>query len=198
MMANETGSVKYECTWEKTVPFDLPTIKDLNLCREKLYKLGYIGAYPNGIGYGNLSVRLEHNLFLITGTSTGNLEVLTNEHYTKVSAYHFAQNRLTCQGPIKASAESLTHAAVYECDLETKAVIHIHHKMMWDKLLGKVPTTSPDVEYGTPQMALEMFRLFKESAVRTSKLLVMAGHEEGIISFGKNLDEALEILLNYN
>jgi ribulose-5-phosphate 4-epimerase/fuculose-1-phosphate aldolase len=198
MMTNETGYVKYECDWEKTDPFDLPQIKYLNLCREKLYQLGYVGAYPNGIGYGNISVRLEHNLFLITGTSTGNFEVLTNEHYTKVTAYHFAQNRLTCKGPVKASAESLTHAAVYECDMETQAVIHIHDKKMWDKLLGKVPTTSPDVEYGTPQMALEIFRLFKETDVKTSKILVMAGHEEGIISFGKNLNEALEILLSYH
>jgi hypothetical protein len=69
---------------------------------------------------------------------------------------------------------------------------------MWDKLMNKVPTTSLDVEYGTPQMAQEMFRLFRETDVKTSKILVMAGHEEGIISIGKDLKEALEILVNYS
>jgi L-ribulose-5-phosphate 4-epimerase len=196
-MINETGSVKYECDWEKSNAFDLPHINDLNNFRAKLYALRFIGAYANGIGYGNISMRLEGNLFLISGTSTGHLEFLTREHYTKVTAYNFGQNRLTCCGPIKASAESLTHAAVYECDNETNAVIHIHDKKLWNQLQGKVPTTSPDVEYGTPQMALEMFRLFKESNVKTSKILVMAGHEEGIITFGKTLDEAMNVILKY-
>ncbi len=196
-MANETGSIKYECTWEKTAPFDIQQMGELSTCRTKLYNLGFIGAYPDGIGYGNISIRLKDKLFLITGTSTGHLASLTNEHYTKVTGYDFAQNRLTCQGPIKASAESLTHAAVYECDKETDAAIHIHDKKLWDQLIGKVPTTSPEVEYGTPQMALEIFRLFKESDVKTTKILVMAGHEEGIISFGSNLEEAKNVILNY-
>jgi ribulose-5-phosphate 4-epimerase/fuculose-1-phosphate aldolase len=196
-MANETGSIKYECTWERTAPFDIQQMDELSACRIKLHGLGFIGVYPNGIGYGNISIRLKDKLFLITGTSTGHLASLTNEHYTKVTGYDFAQNRLTCQGPIKASAESLTHAAVYECDKETDAVIHIHDKKLWDQLIGKVPTTSPEVEYGTPQMALEIFRLFKESDVKTTKILVMAGHEEGIISFGSNLEEAKNVILNY-
>ncbi|HEY4787030.1 MAG TPA: class II aldolase/adducin family protein [Bacteroidales bacterium] len=195
-MASETGSIKYECIWERTDPFDIPQLNELDFCRTMLYKKGLIGAYTNGIGYGNISIRLEGNLFLITGTSTGHLPLLTNEHYTKVTGYHFTQNQLTCQGPIKASAESLTHAAVYECSSEVNAVIHIHSKMLWDKLIHQVPTTSVTVEYGTPEMALEIFRLFNESDVKTRKVLVMAGHEEGIITFGRTLQEALSVVLS--
>ncbi len=54
----------------------------------------------------------------------------------------------------------------------------------------KVPTSNPDVPYGTPQMAKEMFRLFDEENLGVEKILVMAGHEDGIIYFGKDLDEA--------
>jgi len=96
----------------------------------------------------------------------------------------------------KASAESMTHAAVYECDREINAAIHIHDKKLWDQLIDSVPTTSPEIEYGTPQMALEIFRLFKETDVKTGKILVMAGHEEGIISFGKTLREAMKVILD--
>jgi len=195
-MASETGSIKYECIWEKTVPFEIQQIGELSLCRTKLHKLGFIGVYPDGIGYGNISIRLENGLFLITGTSTGHLTSLTNEHYTKVTAYNFSQNRLNCLGPIKASAESLTHAAVYECDAEINAVVHIHSKSLWQKLIHKIPTTSDRVEYGTPEMASEIFRLFRESELKTKKVLVMAGHEEGIISFGKTLHEAMDGILN--
>ncbi|MGD1701730.1 hypothetical protein [Dapis sp. BLCC M229] len=60
----------------------------------------------------------------------------------------------------------------------------------------KVPTSNPDVPYGTLQIAKEMFRLFDEENLGVEKILVMAGHEDGIICFGKDLDEAANILRN--
>jgi L-ribulose-5-phosphate 4-epimerase len=194
----ETGYVKYQCNWINSEPIDSELIKTLNLWRDKLYTLGFIGVYPNGIGYGNLSIRLHNRLFLITGTATGGIKTLTNEHYTTVTDYSFEHNSLTCHGSIKASAESLTHAAVYESAVEANAVIHIHSKALWDKLINQVPTTSAGVEYGTPQMALEIKRLFKETNLNEQKILVMAGHEEGIVSFGSDLEEAGNIILKNN
>ncbi len=46
-------------------------------------------------------------------------------------------------------------------------------------------------------MAEEVIRLFKETDVKKKKILVMPGHEEGVISFGKNLKEAGQILLEF-
>ena len=43
-------------------------------------------------------------------------------------------------------------------------------------------------------MAYEIARLFKVSDVRRRKIFVMAGHEGGIVAFGKNLEEAFEIV----
>ena len=37
----------------------------------------------------------------------------------------------------------------------------------------------------------------KYTDVKTSKILVMAGHEEGIITFGKTLEEAMNVILKY-
>lgn len=37
---------------------------------------------------------------------------------------------------------------------------------------------------------------FAETDLRTTKILAMAGHTDGIITFGKNLQEAGAILLN--
>jgi hypothetical protein len=44
-------------------------------------------------------------------------------------------------------------------------------------------------------MANEIKRLFKESDVLNQKVISMAGHEEGLIGFGKDLNEAGNILL---
>ena len=97
-------------------------------------------------------------------------------------------------GPIKASSESLTHAAIYECSADIKAVIHIHHKEFWDKALNVIPTSSNSVPYGTPEMANEIFRLYKETDFSTNKIMAMAGHDEGIIAFGNTLAEAGQII----
>jgi hypothetical protein len=44
-------------------------------------------------------------------------------------------------------------------------------------------------------MAYEIMRLFEASDVRSRKMLVMAGHESGIVSFGENLEEAFDVLM---
>jgi hypothetical protein len=44
-------------------------------------------------------------------------------------------------------------------------------------------------------MAYEMTRLFKITDVQSRKILVMAGHEGGIVAFGKDFEEAFGVLL---
>lgn len=197
MNHNETGSIKFNCNWISAEPVNEKSIIEINRWRNILFAHKLIGVYPNGIGYGNISIRLSGKEFLISGTSTGHLETLNNQHYSKVIAYNFAENCIICEGLVMASAESLTHAAVYEMDPGVKAIIHIHNKKIWDDLLDKVPTTSSDVEYGTPQMALEIKRLSNTTNLIEQKILVMAGHEEGVISFGKDLEEAGELILKH-
>lgn len=196
-MTEETGYIKFSSQWVKDDPVDSCLIEELNQYRTKLYHLGLIGKYPNGIGFGNMSIRLENNQFLITGTATGHLPTLSNDHFTRVTAYNFKKNSLTCRGPIQASSESLTHAAIYEASPETDAVIHVHNLALWNLLKTKVPTSSAAVEYGTPEMALEINRLFRETDVRMKQLLVMAGHVEGIISFGKTVKDAYHLIINH-
>ena len=38
-------------------------------------------------------------------------------------------------------------------------------------------------------------RLFNISDVRSKKIFVMAGHEGGIVAFGKNFEEALDLVV---
>ena len=150
---------------------------------------------PNGIGFGNLSIRHgTTNDFYISASATGGIPKLTLTDYAKVVAYDFARNWLRCEGSALASSESLTHAAVYESEAQAGAVIHGHNSKLWTALLGRTPTTSKTVEYGTPEMAYEVRRLFQNTEVKSRKIFVMAGHEGGIVTFGKNLEEAFAVL----
>jgi ribulose-5-phosphate 4-epimerase/fuculose-1-phosphate aldolase len=194
--SKDEGYIKFNCHWIKTDPIPSDRLCEINEWRDKLYHLGLIGVYDDGIGFGNISIRAENNTFIITGSGTGNLNQLSENHYVLVNDYDVAKNSLTCAGPIKASSESLSHAMVYECLPETNSVIHIHNTDMWEKLMDQIPTTDKNVTYGTPEMASEIKKIVEELGNK-EKILVMGGHEGGIITFGKNLDEAGGILLRY-
>ena len=192
----DEGYIKFNCEWIKDKPIRINKLVEINKWRDKLYKLGLIGAYDNGIGFGNISIRFKKNTFIITGSATGNLHVMNENHYVLVNKYNLAKNSLTCKGPIKASSESLSHAIIYECSSDTNAVIHIHNIHIWKKFIYKLPTTNKDIPYGTPEMAKEIKQLFTKSNVNLEKIIVMGGHKEGIISFGKDLEEAGNTLLS--
>jgi ribulose-5-phosphate 4-epimerase/fuculose-1-phosphate aldolase len=130
------------------------------------------------------------NAFYITGSGTGALATLTLQRYARVTAYDFAANWLRCEGATVASSESLTHAAVYETMPTTRVVLHCHCAKIWKQLLNVAPTTSPQVDYGTPAMAAEVKRLLGARDPAAEKIFVMAGHENGIVAFGADLAEA--------
>jgi len=44
-------------------------------------------------------------------------------------------------------------------------------------------------------MAYEIMRLFSVSDVRSRDIFVMAGHEGGIATFGKNLEDAFDVVM---
>jgi hypothetical protein len=43
--------------------------------------------------------------------------------------------------------------------------------------------------------AFEASRLFKETDVRSRKILVMAGHEGGIVTFGQDFEQTCDIVM---
>lgn len=192
----DEGYVKFNCEWVKSEPLPSPDIVELNEWRTKLFRLGLIGVYPDGTGFGNVSIRIPlTNEFIVTGTQTGGIRELSGAHYTKVIAGDLDRNWLKCAGPVQASSESLTHLAIYQADQNVNAVVHTHHPGLWKHLLNQVPTTFPSVSYGTPEMAHEIFRLFSETGISKEKVLVMAGHEDGVITFGHDISEAATHLL---
>ena len=63
-------------------------------------------------------------------------------------------------------------------------------------MYGNVPMTPPDVSYGTPRLAREILHLFRSSDLESAKFFVMAGHQDGIVSFGLTLEEAASRMLD--
>jgi ribulose-5-phosphate 4-epimerase/fuculose-1-phosphate aldolase len=177
------------------VPF--AALAELNAYRRRLLELRLIGVDSNGVSFGNLSVREGATKnFYITGSRTGALPELAPSECARVVRYDFENNCLRYEGTAIPSSESLTHAAIYESDKKAAAVIHCHDADLWAGLLNRAPTTSGAMEYGTPAMAYEVMRLFEVTNVRSRKLLIMAGHDAGIVTFGSDLQEAFSVLMH--
>lgn len=193
---NDEGVIKFNCQWTRSAPLEEAWIRDLNVWRDKMYSLGLIGVNEDGIGYGNISIRFRKNEFIISGSGTGKVKTLTGEHYAWVTDYNVKKNAIFSTGSTIASSESLTHAMIYEQAPDVHAVIHVHHFKIWKKLLNTLPATAEHIEYGTPEMAEEITRLFKEQKLSQNRIFAMAGHNEGIVCFGQDLRQAGELLLN--
>jgi ribulose-5-phosphate 4-epimerase/fuculose-1-phosphate aldolase len=187
----ETGSIKFTCDRVVVELSRFAGFDELNEYRGKLLRLGTVGVDTNDVGFGNLSVRDgASSRFYITGSGTGKLPELTPADCARVVACDFARNCVQCEGRTVASSESLTHAAVYEADPTICAVIHCHDMEVWRALLHKVPTTPKKAEYGTPEMAYAVAALFENTDVVKKEIFVMAGHEGGVVAFGRDLRAA--------
>jgi hypothetical protein len=193
----DEGYVKYVSHWTPGPATHKLAAQELETWRKPLFDAGLIGEYKDlGIGYGNISIRRgSSDLFLISGTQTGHLPVTDERHYSLVTDCDIRSNVVRCSGPVQASSEAMTHAAIYALGDGIAAVVHIHSAELWQRELGQLPTSDANVAYGTPDMARELDRLYRMDGFREAGVAVLAGHEEGLISFGTTLEEAANRVL---
>lgn len=193
----DEGYTKFRVDWRDHRPVDFSEVAELDRWRTALHDAGLIGRYPDsGIGFGNISVRIDGGAFLISGTQTGHHRRTDRRHYALVTRADIEANTVACRGAVQASSESLTHAAIYGLDSGIDAVVHVHDAMLWERLLGRLPTTDAAVAYGTPAMARELGRLYRETNLKRDGVAVMAGHESGLVGFGRDLEEAANRILS--
>jgi ribulose-5-phosphate 4-epimerase/fuculose-1-phosphate aldolase len=190
----DEGYIKFQCDWTAAPPPVHPALRALMAWRDRLFDLRLIGAYPDGIGYGNVSVR-DGDGCVISGSGTGGRARLEEGGYTRVTAAEIGRNRVACAGPVRASSETMSHMAIYAAVPAAGAVIHIHSLTAWERLLGRIPTTAGDVAYGTPEMAREIARLIRAGEPEPCGIIAMAGHREGIIAYGRDVEEAGGIVI---
>ena len=175
-------------------PFD--ALAELNACRRKLLEQRLMGVDSNGVGFGNLSVRdgVSRN-FYITGSATGGLPELTPTDCVPSRGVRFRKEL----APLRRRCDSFIGIVDACRDLRIRSIDLCGHSLsrlgFVATLLDRAPTTSKAVAYGTPEMAYEIMRLFKGSDLRSRKIFVMAGHEGGIVTFGKNLEDAFDVLM---
>jgi len=183
------GVIKYGIEHQRQETPLFSGYDQIEALRTRLFTLGLIGE-KDGTGYGNLSMRHEGSRsFFITATQTGRELTLSREYYTYISDYEFSTFKIISQGTHKPSSEALSHAMIYNIDEKINAVIHIHSLTLWNFMQAKnyLATTA---EYGTAEMVEEIAGLYNDLDPMMNNAFVMKGHEEGIITFGRSVEEA--------
>lgn len=191
----DEGYVKFTAHLTDAELPDCPELAALNEVRTELHELELIGVLPDGIGYGNLSVRLPgEDVFWISGTATGAERELPLQSYCRVDSFDAATNEVWCRGRVEASSETMSHGAVYEANSEIGCVIHVHSRELFDFMrIGHFAKTPAEVEYGTPEMAAEVRKLVEESG-EAEGVFVLAGHQDGVVAYGPDIATARDVL----
>lgn len=176
--------------------------------REILVRTSLVGQDParyGGFGYGNVSARVGppsaargRRAFLITGTQTSGRACMSLEDFCLVERCAPACNRVESRGLVLPSSESMTHGAIYDLAPQIRWVFHAHSPVLWGRARDlRLPTSDRSVPYGTPEMAREVERLYRGSALPGLGIFAMGGHEDGIVAFGKTAEQTGEVLIRW-
>lgn len=201
-MAEQEGVIKFQLSYQ---PMALPpavNITEINAWRTLCVQLGMLGQHParyDNYGFGNISQRLGQSAqFIISGTQTGGKKVLTAADYALVSQCQPELNRIEALGPCKPSSEAMTHGQLYLLEQNIHFVIHAHCPAIWHYAGPlNIPQTRAEIPYGTVAMATEVGRLFVETTVVQQRIFTMAGHEDGVVTFGNTAAAAFQVLAEY-
>jgi len=201
MSVKDEGVIKYDQSGFTFVP-PLPAHEYgiVERYRKICNQLNLIGAYPDGLGFGNISTRKDYSRlyksskpqFIISGTQTGQLSDLDGGHYVRVLDFDLENFSVTAQGSIRASSETVSHGSIYETNRGIGAVVHFHHPVLWKHMMKEnYLSTGRWVLYGTYEMAAAVKHCVGD---RTQGLFVMRGHEDGGVAFGPSLNAAMNIV----
>ncbi len=196
-MSHSEGYVKFNQEFRDGPPPPDRLIREINLARTRLLDLGLIGMDAEGVGFGNVSIRLPEGyegVFIVSGTATGDKRVLGPEQYALVLEYDITENSVVALGKTRASSESLSHGAVYSARKDVASVIHVHSRALYNGILREgYPRTSAGAEYGTPEIAQDIHNIAAASP-GPAGVLVMTAHQDGVIAYGGSVEEAERIL----
>jgi len=198
-MVTHEGVIRFNLEFTQAPPPPDDDVAGLIHWHSILHDLGLIGQDParyGGYAYGNLSRRHDAGGFLISATQTGGKTVLLAEDFCHVTAWNIEENSVTAHGPRPPSSESLTHGMIYWLDPGIRVILHVHAPGIWRNAarLG-IPLTAGHIPYGTPDMAREVARLFADTETAARGVIVMGGHEDGILSFAGSHERAGQLLL---
>ena len=148
--------------------------------------------------WGNVSVRVEPELFLIT-PSARDYALMKPEDLVLVDL-----NGNTLAGKWKPSSETSVHAGIYRSQLEAGAILHVHS--LYASMFAVAQQVIPVILEETAQVIGHEIEPLPYAACGTQELAEIVTHgakgkraillaNHGLITIGKDLDDSLRIAI---
>lgn len=194
----DEGYIKFLVDWQYVLFFLEVKFVVFNIFWQEFYSRGLIGVYENGIGFGNISCRVESGgLFYILGFKMGYFVRLDICYYVLVIEVGVVENCLSCIGLIIVFFEFMSYVIIYEECFDVNGVIYVYDFYLWQSLMYKVLIIDVFVFYGFLEMVESIWWLLREIDLKVCKIFVMEGYEEGIFIFGVDFVEVMAVLKVY-
>ena len=187
------GVTKFHVEHETNVCCGAAEVSELTKWRGKLRAAGLVGqdiTRYGGLGFGNLSRRMEDGTLLITASQTGHLDTLAPEHYARILRCNPVRNLVWSKGMNPPSSETMTHLAVYGSSRAVNFVFHVHCPEIWNaKADLNLLVTHSAVECGTVEMYYEVRHLLEIGENFQRGILAMGGHTDGLLAWARTANE---------
>ena len=129
-MTEQEGVIKFQLDFTRRSALQLADTVEISSWRTVMLQLGMLGQTPlryDNYGFGNISQRFgSNNQFIISGTQTGGINVMTASDYALVTCCEPGRNYIAATGETKPSSEAMTHGQLYQIDSRINFVIHAH------------------------------------------------------------------------
>lgn len=188
----EKLETRLNSTWLSTVYLDEKIefhVEIFSRIGQRLDSMGLLPVY-HGHTFGNYSARHKEG-FLITGRNIDKKEP-TPESTVYVKGIDFEKKEKYVAGTAKPSSEAVAHKMIYDAFPDANAIIHVHDDAVVRNAsaLG-LPVTAMDYPCGT----VESGRQALEALAKGSCVVLK---EHGVLSIGKDIDDAFEKIKHYH
>lgn len=153
-------------------------------CGRKLGEAGLVASAE-----GNISARCRIGIAITAGGSR--LDALSPDDIVSVTDYDPSRGIVFASGAKEPSSETPMHFLAHRQFPEIGGIVHIHHDRTVKEAEAhpdRYNLTDKFAPYGTLELALGVLK-----ALRRGRFVVMRRH--GILAAGKDLDDALETIM---
>jgi ribulose-5-phosphate 4-epimerase/fuculose-1-phosphate aldolase len=185
------SGIKFSCTFASPDFTSQDSLLTLNTWAYLLSQLGLAPVHPEG-AFGNFSARTGSHSFYISKTGMVPEKRFLAENFCHIIDYDLSLREITAEGRHQPSSESLLHAALYQHNDATRAILHGHCQLLGD-FAGELqlPETDSFVPYGTVELAESAVAI----AAQGSSFFLLKNH--GFVALGQDVEGAGRLTLDH-
>jgi ribulose-5-phosphate 4-epimerase/fuculose-1-phosphate aldolase len=186
-MSEEYSGVKFRAILKDAEPPDDLRLEELRYWCKIFHEKNLTPPYPGG-SYGNLSFRIKpgENNFIITGTSIGLKENLSDDSFVRVTGFDLEKKIIFAEGRRFPSSESMLHHSIYNARPYVQAIFHGHAKEFLSNATNlNCPETATVEPYGSIELVNSVLAI-----LGYQNFFIIKNH--GFVSVGNSMKETGE------